>query len=76
MPLERGGPSCLNRISASISGTSSGVRLPCGVGCDPNDRGDGSKLRDEPINREIFVFGEKLPRTWTTKWGSSKPMLN
>src|SRR5664279_1858039 len=28
---KRGGPGCLNRISASISGTSAGVRLPCGV---------------------------------------------
>jgi hypothetical protein len=28
---ERGGPGCLNRFSASISGASAGVRLPCGV---------------------------------------------
>ena len=27
---ERGGPGCLNRFSASISGASAGVRLPCG----------------------------------------------
>jgi hypothetical protein len=27
----RAGPGCLNRISASISGASAGVRLPCGV---------------------------------------------
>ena len=27
---ERGGPGCLNRISASISGASAGVRLPSG----------------------------------------------
>jgi hypothetical protein len=27
---ERGGPGCLNRIFASISGASAGVRLPCG----------------------------------------------
>jgi hypothetical protein len=26
----RGGPGCLNRDSASISGVSAGVRLPCG----------------------------------------------
>jgi uncharacterized protein YecT (DUF1311 family) len=26
----RGGPGCLNRFSASISGASAGVRLPCG----------------------------------------------
>ena len=26
----RGGPGCLNRISASISGASAGVRLPSG----------------------------------------------
>ena len=26
----RAGPGCLNRISASISGASAGVRLPCG----------------------------------------------
>jgi hypothetical protein len=26
----RGGPGCLDRISASISGASAGVRLPCG----------------------------------------------
>jgi hypothetical protein len=25
-----GGPGCLNRFSASISGASAGVRLPCG----------------------------------------------
>ncbi len=28
---KRGGPGCLNRFSASISGASAGVRLPCGV---------------------------------------------
>ena len=28
--LLRGGPGCLNRISASISGASAGVRLPSG----------------------------------------------
>jgi DNA-binding transcriptional LysR family regulator len=28
--VERGGPGCLNRFSASISGTSAGVRLPSG----------------------------------------------
>ena len=28
---ERGGPGCLNRFSASISGASAGVRLPCGL---------------------------------------------
>jgi hypothetical protein len=27
----RGGPGCLNRISASISGASAGVRLPSGL---------------------------------------------
>jgi hypothetical protein len=27
---ERGGPGCLNKFSASISGASAGVRLPCG----------------------------------------------
>jgi hypothetical protein len=27
----RGGPGCLNRFSASISGASAGVRLPSGV---------------------------------------------
>jgi CheY-like chemotaxis protein len=27
----RGGPACLNRFSASISGTSAGVRLPSGA---------------------------------------------
>jgi hypothetical protein len=26
----RGGPGCLNRFYASISGVSAGVRLPCG----------------------------------------------
>ena len=26
-----GGPGCLNRFSASISGASAGVRLPCGL---------------------------------------------
>ena len=26
----RGGPGCLNSFSASISGASAGVRLPCG----------------------------------------------
>jgi hypothetical protein len=29
--LKRGGPGCLNRFSASISGASAGVRLPSGV---------------------------------------------
>ena len=29
-PRSRGGPGCLNRISASISGASAGVRLPSG----------------------------------------------
>ena len=29
--LSRGGPGCLNRFSASISGASAGVRLPSGV---------------------------------------------
>jgi hypothetical protein len=29
--LERGGPGCLNRFSASISGASARVRLPSGV---------------------------------------------
>ena len=28
--IKRGGPGCLNRISASISGASAGVRLPSG----------------------------------------------
>ena len=28
---DRGGPGCLNRFSASISGASAGVRLPSGV---------------------------------------------
>jgi hypothetical protein len=28
---ERGGPGCLNRFSASISGVSAGVRLPSGM---------------------------------------------
>jgi hypothetical protein len=28
--VERGGPGCLNRFSASISGASAGVRLPSG----------------------------------------------
>jgi hypothetical protein len=28
--MKRGGPGCLNRISASISGASAGVRLPSG----------------------------------------------
>jgi serine dehydrogenase proteinase len=28
--VPRGGPGCLNRFSASISGASAGVRLPCG----------------------------------------------
>jgi DNA-binding Lrp family transcriptional regulator len=27
----RGGPGCLNRVSASISGASAGVRPPCGL---------------------------------------------
>ena len=27
----RGGPGCLNSLSASISGASAGVRLPCGL---------------------------------------------
>src|SRR6266851_1304308 len=27
---DRGGPGCLNKFSASISGGSAGVRLPCG----------------------------------------------
>jgi hypothetical protein len=30
LPKVRGGPGCLNRISASISGASAGVRLPSG----------------------------------------------
>src|SRR5262245_1534860 len=30
MSATRGGPGCLNRISASISGASAEVRLPCG----------------------------------------------
>jgi hypothetical protein len=30
-PAVRGGPGCLNRVSASISGASAGVRLPSGV---------------------------------------------
>jgi hypothetical protein len=30
-PFNRGGPGCLNRFSASISGASAGVRLPSGV---------------------------------------------
>ena len=30
-PYLRGGPGCLNRFSASISGASAGVRLPSGV---------------------------------------------
>jgi hypothetical protein len=30
VPPHRGGPGCLNRISASISGASAGVRLPSG----------------------------------------------
>jgi hypothetical protein len=29
--VDRGGPGCLNRFSASISGASAGVRLPSGV---------------------------------------------
>jgi transposase len=29
--VQRGGPGCLNRISASISGASAGVRPPCGL---------------------------------------------
>ena len=29
--VERGGPGCLNRFSASISGASARVRLPSGV---------------------------------------------
>jgi VIT1/CCC1 family predicted Fe2+/Mn2+ transporter len=28
--VDRGGPGCLNNFSASISGASAGVRLPCG----------------------------------------------
>ena len=28
--FERGGPGCLNRFSASLSGSSAGIRLPCG----------------------------------------------
>jgi hypothetical protein len=28
---DTGGPGCLNRFSASISGASAGVRLPCGL---------------------------------------------
>jgi hypothetical protein len=28
--IHRGGPGCLTRISASISGASAEVRLPCG----------------------------------------------
>ena len=31
---ERGGPGCLNRFSASISGASAAVRLPCGLVAD------------------------------------------
>ena len=30
VPAERGGPGCLNRFSASISGASARVRLPSG----------------------------------------------
>jgi hypothetical protein len=29
--FQRGGPGCLNRLSASISGASAGVRPPCGL---------------------------------------------
>jgi hypothetical protein len=29
--VDRAGPGCLNRVSASIGGASAGVRLPCGV---------------------------------------------
>ena len=29
--VDRGGPGCLNRFSASISGTSARVKLPCGL---------------------------------------------
>ena len=31
IPAQRGGPGCLNRFSASISGASARVRLPSGV---------------------------------------------
>ena len=36
----RGGPGCLNSLSASISGASAGVRLPCG-----GDKASGAMVR-------------------------------
>ena len=34
LTVKRGGPACLNRFSASLSGASAGFRPPCGVAAD------------------------------------------
>ena len=47
MEAARGGPGCLNSESASLSGASAGVRLPCGVaaGRSRPDRACGGQAR-------------------------------
>ena len=42
-----GGPDSLNRISASISGTSAGIRLPRGP--KASDEADGNTGRQQPV---------------------------